>query len=81
MKKAIRVGDLRQVVERCVAEEPVRLGIEGWWRTPLLVTAPADERFELLPKVAFEEHWRPRDLLPAAKSVIVFFIPFKEELV
>jgi epoxyqueuosine reductase QueG len=81
MKEAIRVGDLRGVVERCVAEEPVRLGIEGWWRTPLLVTAPTDERFEILPKVVFEEHWQPRDLLTTAESVIVFFIPFKEELV
>ncbi|NTV32599.1 MAG: hypothetical protein HGA50_04835, partial [Deltaproteobacteria bacterium] len=56
MKKAVGVGDLREVAEKCVAEEPSRLGTEGWWRTPLLVTAPADERFEILPKIAFEEH-------------------------
>jgi epoxyqueuosine reductase len=81
MKKAVGVGDLREVAEKCVAEEPSRLGTEGWWRTPLLVTAPADERFEILPKIAFEEHWQPKDLLATAKSVIVFFIPFKEDLI
>src|SRR5512139_4026798 len=81
MKKDIRVGDLREVAEKCVAQEPSRLGTEGWWLRPLLVTAPADERFEILPKIAFEEHWQPKDLLVTAKSVIVFFIPFKEELV
>jgi len=81
MKKGVRVGDLREVAEKFVAEEPSRLGTEGWWRKPLLAAAPVDERFEILPKIAFEEHWQPKDLLPTAKSVIVFFIPFKEELI
>jgi len=81
MAKVVPVKDLREVGEKVVAEEPSRLGTEGWWQRPLLVAAPADERFEILPKIAFEEHWRPRDLLPTGKSVIVFFIPFKEELI
>jgi len=81
VKKEVTVGDLREVAETCVAEEPSRLGTEGWWRKPLLVAAPADERFEILPKIAFKEHWKPKDLLPTAKSVIVFFIPFKKALV
>jgi epoxyqueuosine reductase QueG len=81
MEKGVTVKGLREVTEKCVAEEPSRLGTEGWWRTPFMVTARADERFEILPKVVFEEHWQPRDLLPTAESVIVFFIPFNEELV
>jgi epoxyqueuosine reductase QueG len=81
MKKAIRIADLRNLAEKCVAEEPSRLGTEGWWRKPLLVSAPADERFETLKKIAFEEHWQPKDLLATAQSVIVFFIPFKDALV
>lgn len=81
MARDVTGKDLREVVEKCVAEEPVRLGTEGWWRKPLLVTAPVDERFEVLPRIAFEGHWQPRDLLATAKSVIVFFIPFKEELI
>ena len=81
MKKDLTIGDLREVAEKCVSEEPSRLGTEGWWRKPLLTAAPADERFEILPKIAFEEHWKPKDLLPTVKSVIVFFIPFKETLI
>jgi len=81
MAKRVSVRGLREVAETCVAEELSRLGTEGWWRKPLLAAAPADERFEILPKIAFEEHWKPKDLLPTAKSVIVFFIPFKETLV
>jgi epoxyqueuosine reductase len=80
MRKRITVGALREVAETFVEQEPSRLGTEGWWRKPLLATAPADERFEILPKIAFVEHLQPRDLLPTAKSVIVFFIPFKEAL-
>jgi epoxyqueuosine reductase QueG len=81
MAKGVTVNELREIVEKFVAEEPARLGTEGWWQKPLLVTAAIDERFEILPKIAFEEHWLPRDLLATAKSVIVFFIPFKEELI
>ena len=81
MKSRVTIGDLRQVAEKLVSEEASRLGTDGWWRKPLLVTAPADARFEVLPKIAFEEHWKPKDLLATAKSVIVFFIPFKEELI
>jgi epoxyqueuosine reductase QueG len=40
-----------------------------------------DQRFEQLPEIAFHEHRHPRDLLPTAKSALVFFIPFKEDLV
>jgi epoxyqueuosine reductase QueG len=81
MNKGLTVGELRKVAETFVAEEPSRLGTEGWWRTPLLAAAPADERFEILPRIAFKEHLQPKDLLPTAKSVIVFFIPFKQELI
>jgi epoxyqueuosine reductase QueG len=72
---------LRREAERFVADEPARLGTEGWWRPPLLVTAPVDERFEALPRIAADDHLFPADLLPTARSVIVFFIPFRKDLV
>ena len=77
----INIEELRRLAENFVAVEPDRMGIEGFWQTPLLVSAPVDDRFDVLPQIAFDEHIHPHELLPTAKSVIVFFIPFKRELV
>ncbi len=77
----ISIQGLRNFAEEYVATEPDRIGTEGWWQTPLLVSTPIDERFDILPQVVFNEHMHPQDLLPSAKSLIVFFVPFKRELV
>jgi epoxyqueuosine reductase len=78
---AVSVDELRSELETRVAAEPRRLGSAGWWRTPLLAAAPVDARFERLPRMAAHDHWQPRELLPTANSVIVFFLPFRKELV
>jgi epoxyqueuosine reductase QueG len=77
----IDINSLRKFVEEYVASEPARMGIEGFWQTPLLVSASIDERFDILPQITFEEHLHPHELLPSARSVVVFFIPFKRKLV
>lgn len=74
-------SELRQLAEDLVGAEPARLGTEGWWRPPLLATAPIDSRFDLLRRIAADNHLHPQDLLSTARSVIVFFIPFKKTLV
>ncbi len=76
----ITIEDLRTLVEEYVATEPVRLGSEGWWEIPLLASAQIDHRFDILSQIALDDHMDPHDLLPTARSVIVFFIPFKREL-
>ena len=81
MSSQISIEELIRFAEKFVAEEPERLGTDGWWQTPLLTAAPVDERFEQLPKIAADDHILPRDLLPTAKSVIVFYLPFTKELV
>ncbi len=51
------------------------------YRTPLVAYARADDpRFEKLASLV-PGHLYPRDLLPAAKSVCVFFLPFAETIV
>jgi epoxyqueuosine reductase QueG len=77
----ITIKDLRTFAEEYIAAEPDRLGAEGWWQTPLMASAPIDQRFDVLPKIAAANHMHPHDLLPTAKSVIVFFIPFQRQLV
>ena len=81
MTTTIAVDELREFAQAFVAAEPKRLGAEGWWRTPLLATAPVDSRFDQLPQIAADDHVLPKDLLASARSVIVFFIPFKKDLV
>jgi epoxyqueuosine reductase QueG len=75
------IGQLQGFAERFVGDEPGRPKSAGWWQTPLLVSSNVDDRFEQLPQIAANDHYHPHDLLPTAKSVIVFFIPFKKELV
>lgn len=81
MSPGITVEELRKFAEEFVTDEPGRLRTDGWWQTALLATAPTDQRFNQLPQIAADDHLSPRDLLPTARSVIVFFIPFKKELV
>ena len=81
MKTSLTVDDLRKFAVSFVADEPERLGADGWWQTPLLVTASVDDRFDQLPRIAADDHILPSDLLPGARSVIVFYLPFKNELV
>ena len=77
----IHVLRLRRFIERCVSDEPGRTNSPSWWRSPLLATAPVDERFEALPRIASPDHLSPSELLPDARSVIVFFLPFQKKLV
>ena len=77
----VRIEELRKIVVEFVAAEPERLGSEGFWQKPLLVSASIDERFKVLPQIASNEHLHPHDLLPSAKSLIVFFIPFTRNLI
>jgi epoxyqueuosine reductase QueG len=77
----VTVKILRAFAERFVEAEMKHPGIEGWWQKPLLVSASVDDRFERLSEIAYHEHLHPRDLLPTARSVVVFFVPFAKALV
>lgn len=77
---AAAVADLRRIVRDFVAAHPARAGVTDWWQAPLLVSAATDERFAQLNHIAAPDHLQPADLLPGARSVIVYFIPFRREL-
>jgi epoxyqueuosine reductase QueG len=80
MTKTISIDAFRAEVERYVAAYPEQTGDPAIWRTPLVASARADARFDILPQIAADDHSLPQDLLPAAKSVVVFFIPFHKAL-
>ena len=54
--------------------------LPNWWRDPLLATAEADDRFDILPQIAAKNHLLPRDLLSTCRSVVVFFLPFHPDV-
>ena len=81
MGEEVTVQTLREFCQRFVAAAAERSGTGGWWRAPLVAAAPADDRFARLRRIAAPDHFDPRDLLPTARSVVVFYIPFKEGLV
>lgn len=72
MNKSVTPNDLRILIEDYVTAYPEKIGVRNIWRKPLLATAKADDRFDILPRIAAEDHGLPRDLLPSAKSVVVF---------
>ncbi|HDM09080.1 MAG TPA: epoxyqueuosine reductase, partial [Desulfobacteraceae bacterium] len=81
MNTVTGVQQLRSLVREFMRSYRDQSRIRNWWRDPLLVTARIDERFNILPRIASEEHILPQNLLPEAKTLIVFFVPFVKELV
>lgn len=76
----ISIDTIRSEVEAYVAAYPEKTGEPAIWRNPLVASAQADARFDILPQIAAADHMLPQDLLPGAKSVVVFFIPFHKAL-
>ncbi len=74
------IAELRRLAVDFVAAYPSRQGEKPIWRRPLLATALVDRRFERLREMAAPDHLLPGDLLPGARSVVVFFVPFTASL-
>jgi len=79
--KKVLIEDLRFFIKEYVSAEQFRHASGGWWQLPLLASAPIDQRFDILPKIAIDHHLHPHDLLGSAKTVVVFFIPFNHQLI
>lgn len=76
----MNIIELRKIVtdyfRKCIKQKQ----LPNWWRDPLLATAEADDRFNVLPKIAAGNHMLPGELLKTCKTVVVFFIPFSAEV-
>jgi len=56
--------------------------IHEMWREPVVeIISANDERIKDLKRAVSAEHLMPHDILPDAKSIISFFIPFHEKIV
>jgi len=74
--------DLQAFIIAFVRREVAEAGTETRYRQPLVGFAEADDpRFPQLRELAGPTHLLPGDLLPGARSVVSFFLPFAEEIV
>ncbi len=72
---------LGELIEAYVANYPKEQGTLSHWQTPLLATvAASDPRLAELKKQVGPKHLLPQDLLPGARSVICYFLPFDPEI-
>jgi epoxyqueuosine reductase len=78
----IRPGDLAQFIEETIQDLVSRAETTTGYREPLVGFVTADDpRFAELRAVAEPSHMLPDELLPGARSVVSFFLPFAPEVV
>jgi epoxyqueuosine reductase len=80
MSRSITTEALRTLIQKHVDAYCESTGQQRIWRQPLLCTACVNERFKQLRSMVSWDHLLPNDLLPKAKAVIVFFLPFTKAI-
>jgi epoxyqueuosine reductase QueG len=74
--------DIHREIDQFVTKNQSLLRYKGSWRMPLVgFCAVNDPLFNELRKVVSPTHSLPKDLLPSAKTVIAFFIPFGKSII
>ncbi|QQO10128.1 hypothetical protein [Breznakiella homolactica] len=68
-----------QVIRETMADYGSRIDLGNIWREPIAGFVSADNpRLRELKTLVGENHYLPGDLLPEAKTIISYFLPFKE---
>ena len=76
------MDNLEKFITAFVRQQVEQAGTETRYRPPLVGFADAaDPRFAQLREICEPTHSLPSDLLPAARAVISFFLPFAEKAV
>lgn len=74
--------ELENIIKQFVRHYSETRDIQTKWKEPLVAYADAtDEMFYILKEVVSPSHALPIDLLPDAKTVVAYFIPFDENVV
>jgi epoxyqueuosine reductase len=74
--------ELARLVTETIHSSLVNAGTVTEYRTPLVGFAQArDDRFLALRRFAGTQHLLPDDMLPGARSVVAFFLPFASRVV
>ena len=79
---SIRPSRLADFIIATIKQQVTRAGAVTAYREPLVSFADADDpQFTELRQVAEPTHMLPQDLLPGARSVVSFFVPFGRQIV
>ncbi len=72
---------IAQEIAAAIAEAQAREGSVTRWRPPLVAYASADDPlFPQLKQIVRASHTTPKELLPGARSVIAYFLPFERDV-
>ena len=74
-------AELADLIKATITHDATHHAFVTRYRDPIIGFLAADDsRFEKLSQWTGIEHWMPPDLLPGARSVVVFFLPFAPEI-
>jgi epoxyqueuosine reductase QueG len=72
---------ISKMIRDFIVSYPKQHPVETQWREPIVGFASAgDPLFDEFKKIIRPSHTTPRELLPAANSVVAYFIPFRKNL-
>ncbi|MDR2110941.1 MAG: hypothetical protein LBP32_06500 [Spirochaetaceae bacterium] len=75
-------GKIRETVEKAVLGYEGELGPRKIWKPPLIAFLSASRKdLSILKRAVSPSHLLPEDVLPGARAVISFFIPFEDGIV
>ncbi|MFW6382278.1 MAG: epoxyqueuosine reductase [Bacillota bacterium] len=77
----LSIKDIKYIINETIKDFTDNCNIISEWKDPLLAIASADDPyFAKLKEIISKQHKTPDELLPGAKSVITYFLPFAEEI-
>jgi len=71
-----------KIIKSTLAEYEEKNQLNNFWKEPIIEIIPVnDKMLTALKEITYPEHLMPGDILQDAKSIISFFIPFRENIV
>jgi len=74
--------EIEKLAAKCISNFEINNSVSNMWLKPIMTCLSANHpKLPEIKKLVSEDHFLPRDLLPDAKSLIIIFIPFSDEVI